>query len=214
MVPGKEALFISTLPLEEFPPLSAREARLLRRLGYLQVGELAALGQARLRRILKKDAFALWQNSCGRDYRPVKGLYPPQRLGYALPLAEGCRDRTRLLQILEGVVRELASLLGQRHAACKLVQLQLELGEGQTLNLERQLSQACQDRSRLKLILSSLLPEVIAQPVTGLRVGLEGLQAVEMRTQDLFALRYTHQEEAKQQHRYGGYGAAFTAFPR
>jgi nucleotidyltransferase/DNA polymerase involved in DNA repair len=201
VLPGKEALFISTLPLEEFPPLSAREAKLLRRLGYLQVGELAVLGQARLQRILKRDAWALWQNSCGRDYRPVKGLYPPERLGYSLALAEGCLDRIRLLQSLAGIAQELSDLLGQRHAACKLVQLQLELGEGQILNLERQLSQACQDRSRLNLILRGLLPEVIEQPVTGFRVGLAGLQTVEMRTQDLFTLRYTHQEEAKQQHR-------------
>ena len=195
--PGQEALFLSTLPLEEFSPLSSRETRLLHKLGYRQVGELTPLGPARLQQILKKDTWALWQNICGRDYRPVKGLYPPERLGCSLALAEDCMNRSQLLLILENAARELAAILGQRHAACHKVQLQLEIG-GQPLVLERQLSQGCQDSLRLGVILAGLLPDTFEQPVTELRVGLEGLQPVEMRTQDLFTLRFTHQEEAKQ----------------
>lgn len=198
VIPGKEASFLANLPVEEFFPLSAREYKLLQKQGYTQVGELATLGPIRLQQILKRDPAGLWQNIQGRDFRPVKGLYPPQRLGYSLELAEGCTDRNRLLLILEDAARELGAILGQRHAACKQVQLQLELGGKQHLSQARHLARACHDMSRLGLILAGLLPPILEQPVTGLRVGLEGLQALEMRSQDLFTLRYVHQQESRQ----------------
>ena len=201
VIPGREALFMRTLPLEEFPPLSTRECKLLKRLGYSQVGDLADLGSARLKQILKKDGTTLWQNSCGRDYRPVRGLYPPERLGYSMVLEEGCQNRTQLLLILQEASRELGGLLIQRHVSCNHGELQLELSGGQSLQMERQLLAACYESSSLRMILAGLLPDIIEQPVIELRVFLKDLKPVEMRAQDLFTLRYIYQEEAKKQKR-------------
>jgi len=201
VLPGKEAVFLLDLPVEEFFPLSCQESRLLQRLGYMQVGELAALGPLRLQQILKRNPASLWQNIQGRDYRPVRGLYPPERLAYSLELPEGCADRNQLLLILEDSARELGAILGQRHAACQQVKLQLEMEAEQPLNLERRLARACHDMSRLGLIMAGLLPAALEQPITGLRVSLEGLQPLEMRNQNLFTLRSIRQDEARQQRR-------------
>ncbi|MCX5779779.1 MAG: hypothetical protein NTV45_02950 [Firmicutes bacterium] len=213
VLPGQEGLFISCLALEDFPPLMPREAKLLKRLGYSQVGELVDLGRARLQQILKREISNLWQNSCGRDYRPVKGLYPPERLGYSLALEEGCIDHNQLHLILRTAAQELGELLQQRHAACQQVKLQLQFVEEPGLNLERQLSGACQDVSRLALILTGLLPDVIERPVNQVRVVLEDLQAVEMRSPDLFTLRCTYQEEAKKRQRTASMEQLMQRFP-
>jgi len=213
VVPGREALFMRTLPLEEFNLLSTRETKLLKRLGYSQVGDLADLGSARLKQLLKKDASTLWQNSCGRDYRPVKGLYPPERLGYSIVLDEGCQDRTQLLLVLKEAARELGGLLIQRHAGCHHGELQLELSGGQSLRMERQLSAACHESSSLRMILAGLLPDIIEQPVIELRVFLKDLKPLEMRAQDLFTLRYTYQEEAKKRRRAASMEQLLHRFP-
>ncbi len=191
VIPGQEPLFMRTLPLEEFTPLSARESKLLKRLGYSRVGDLAELGSARLKQILKRDASTLWQNSCGRDYRPVRGLYPPGRLGYSLVVEEGCRNRNQLLLILKEAARELSGLLIERHVSWHHVELQLELSSGQSLRMKRQLSLACHEGSSLRMILAGLLPDIIEQPVIELKFFLRDLKPLEMRAQYLFTLRYT-----------------------
>ena len=88
VIPGRESIFVSTLQLTEFTPLSSRECKRLARLGCTQVSDLAALGPVRLKQLLKRDVFLLWQNIQGRDFTPVRGLYPPERLGYSLNLVE------------------------------------------------------------------------------------------------------------------------------
>ena len=213
VIPGKEPLFMRTLPLEEFTPLSARESKLLKRLGYSRVGDLAELGSARLKQILKRDAATLWQNSCGRDYTPAKGLYPPGRLSYSLVVEEGCRNRTQLLLILKGAARELSGLLIERHASCYNVELQLELSGEQSLHMKRQLLAACHEISSLRMILEGLLPDIIERPIIGLRVLLKDLKPLEMRVQDLFTLRYTYQEEVKKQRRAASMEQLLQRFP-
>jgi nucleotidyltransferase/DNA polymerase involved in DNA repair len=213
VLPGQEALFISRLALDDFSPLAPREVKLLKRLGYSQVRELADLGRARLQQLLKRETTSLWQNICGQDYRPVKGLYPPQNLGYALTLAEGGADHTQMQLILQAAAQTLGELLQQRHAACRQVHLQLHFIEGSSQSQERRLSGPCQDVSRLALILIGLLPEVIAGPVSQVRVVLEELQAVEMRSPDLFTLRYTYQEEAKKRQRTASMEQLLQRFP-
>lgn len=213
VVPGREALFMRTLPLEEFIPLSPREIRLLKRRGFRQVGDLADLGPDRLKQILKRDASTLWQNSCGRDYRPVRGLYPPERLGYSLVVETGCADRTQLLLILQEAARELGGLLEQRHAGCRQVELELELSGGQLLQMERQLASACHAASSLRIILEGLLPVVIKEPVTGLRVFLKELKLLQMQAQDLFTLRYNCPEDKKKQRRADSMEQLLQRFP-
>jgi nucleotidyltransferase/DNA polymerase involved in DNA repair len=199
VIPGKEILFISTLPLEEFTPLSARECKMLKNLGYSHVGDLADLGPSKLKQILKKDSFVLWQNSCGKDYRPVKSLYPPERLGYSLVLEEGCNNHNQLLLILKESAQELGKLLLNRHASCSYVQLQLIFSDEDCLTMERLLSNVCCDDSRLTLILEQLMTNIIEKPIIELRVFIGDLKPLEFKSQDLFTLRYSYQEDTKKQ---------------
>lgn len=201
VIPGQESLFINTLPLPEFPTLSARECRLLNRTGYTYVGDLAALGPYRLKQLLKRDVSHLWQNIQGYDYTPVRGLYPPERLGYALAWEEDSRDCKQLSVFLKDAARELSSLLEQRRAGCHRVELHLDLSGGPTIFKERQLSSACHDYPRLSMILEGLLPDSLDKPAEGLRIFLSGLKPIEMRAQDLFTLRYTYQQEARERKR-------------
>jgi nucleotidyltransferase/DNA polymerase involved in DNA repair len=122
VIAGREADFMKTLLLEEFPPLTALEIKKLKRLGYTLVGDLAALGAGRLQQVIKRDASGLWHNSCGRDYRPVKGLYPFECLGYSLVL----EDNQDLQLLWKQICLDLASLLEERHAACQNIRIHLQ----------------------------------------------------------------------------------------
>lgn len=213
VIPGQESAFINTLPLPEFSPLSARECRLLNRLGYAYVGDLVILGPYRLKQLLKRDVSHLWQNIQGCDYTPVRGLYPPERLGYALAWEEGGQDYKQLSIFIRDGARELSSLLEQRRVSCHRVELQLDLSGGQTIFKERQLSSACYDYSRLSIILEGLLPDSFDKPAEGLRIFLSGLKPLEMRAQDLFTLRYTYQQEARERKRAASMEQLLQRFP-
>jgi len=193
IITGREADFMKTLLLEEFPPLTTPEVKKLKRLGYSLVGDLAALGAPRLQKIIKRDASTLWHNSRGRDYRPVKGLYPLECLGYSLAL----EDNQSLQPLLKNICRELTSLLAERHVACQNIRIHLELGDGQTLVHERQLSCTVSSAIRLEMIVQGLLSAAINQPVTALQFFLTGLEPLQMKAQDLFTLRWVNQKEAQ-----------------
>ncbi|MEQ8199908.1 MAG: hypothetical protein ABRQ24_00640 [Syntrophomonadaceae bacterium] len=200
VIPGQEVIFISTLPLPEFSPLSARECRLLNRLGYAWVGDLAGLGPYRLQQLLKRDVSQLWQNIQGRDYTPVRALYPPERLGYAFSWEEGSRGPGQLLEFIRAGAGELSSRLERRRVGCHLVEIQLDLSGGTAVSRQRRVSPACHDRKRLAMVLEGLLPD-LDKPVEGARIFLGDLKPLEMRAQDLFTLRYTYQQEAREQKR-------------
>lgn len=200
VIPGQETLFVSTLPLPEFSPLSARECRLLNRLGYVQVGDLAGLGSYRLQQILKRDVSSLWQNIQGRDYTPVRGLYPPERLGYALSWEEDRRNPGQLLEFIRAGAGELSDRMERRQVGCHLVEMHFDLSGGANLIQQRRVSPACHGQERLTMILEGLLPD-LDKPVDGLRIFLSDLKPVEMRAQDLFTLRYTYQQEARERKR-------------
>lgn len=200
LIPGQEALFVSSLPLPEFTPLSARECRMLNRLGYSYVGDLAGLGPYRLKQLLKRDASQLWQNIQGRDYTPVRGLYPPERLGYALSWEEAGSGQEQVLEVIRDGARELSDRLDKRQVGCHRVEMQLDLSGGTTIIKERRVSPACHDRERLVMILAGLLTD-IDRPVEGMRIFLSELKPLEMRAQDLFTLRCTYQQEARERKR-------------
>lgn len=200
VLPGQEACFVSTLPLPEFSPLSTRECRKLNRLGYSYAGDLAALGPYRLQQLLKRDVAQIWQNIQGRDYTPVRGLYPPERLGYALGWEEASQDREQLLRLVGDSARALSELLARRQLGSHRVEMQLDLAGGMIIIKERQVSPACHDPERLAMILAGLLTD-IDKPVEGVRILLGDLKPLEMRAQDLFTLRLTYQQEAREQKR-------------
>jgi len=212
VIPGQEALFVGTFPLPEFAPLSARECRLLNRLGYVQVGDLAGLGPYRLKQILKRDVSSLWQNIQGRDYTPVRGLYPPERLGYGLSWEEDSRGPGQLLEFIRAGAGELSSRLERRQVGCHLVEMQLDLSGGTNLIQQRRVSPACHSRERLTMILEGLLPD-LDKPVDGLRIFLSDLKPLEMRSQDLFTLRYTYQQEARERKRSATLEQLLQRFP-
>ncbi len=200
LIPGQEALFVRSLPLPEFTPLSARECRMLNRLGYSYVGDLAGLGPYRLKQLLKRDVSQLWQNIQGRDYTPVRGLYPPERLGYALSWEEAGSGQEQVLEVIRAGARELSDRLDKRQLGCHRAEMELDLSGGTTIIKERRLSPACHDRERLVMILAGLLTD-IDRTVEGVRIFLSELKPLEMRAQDLFTLRCTYQQEARERKR-------------
>lgn len=196
VLPGQEANFLAGLSLQEFPVLPAKERQKLMRLGYSRVGEMAGLSRERLGQILKRDALLLWQNSQGIDYSPVRGIYPPDRLGCSV-LLPSCKERQSLELALQQISANLGKELGQRHKACRKLVLEIR-GEKESLSRERLLGYACYEATQLARILAELLPKSeLPLPVEELRVYLDRLEKVEVEMPDIFTWRRHYQEEQR-----------------
>lgn len=194
ILPGQEASFLASLPLYEFPALSARERQKLMRLGYSRIREMAGLSPERLGQILKRDALLLWQNIRGIDYSSVRGIYPPDRLACS-SLLFFCKDRQSLEQALQQISVSLEKELSQRHKACRKLILEIR-GEKESMVRERLLGYACHEASQLTRILAELLPEAeLPLPVEELRVYADRLEKVKVEMPDLFTWRQHCQEE-------------------
>lgn len=189
VLPGQEADFLKDLPLEEFLPLTEREQKLLKRMGYDRVGELVNLSTERLSRILKRDAAILGQNCRGIDYSSVKGLYPPDSISYAFTFPGGCSDLLQMQEIIKAISLDLVQELQRRQAACNQVWAELLIPNG-CRSWERTLTRACFESTYLENIINSLIQiEPGQMAAEEIRVALKGLQRVEMHMPDLFTWR-------------------------
>lgn len=213
ILPGQEASFLASLPLQEFPVLSAQERQKLMRLGYSRVGEIAGLSRERLGQILKCDALLLWQNSRGIDYSPVQGIYPPDRLGCSIWLPS-CKDWQSLEMALQQISASLEKELNQRHQTCRKLILEIR-GEGESLKRERLLGYACNEAAQLARVLVEMLPETgLPLPVEELRVYLDRLEKVEVEMPDLFTWRQHYQEEQRHHRLQEAINNLLQRFPR
>lgn len=213
VIPGQEAEFIGSLPLDEFPCLAEKERQKLMRLGYSRVGEIAGLSPQRLGQLLKREAQLLWFNCQGIDYSPVRGAYPADRLAASLPLP-GCENRYGLEKALEQISIELGNKMERRYMACRHLCLEI-LGEREIISRERLLGYACYEASHLTRVLSELLLEIgIPLPVEELRVYLDRLERVEVATPDLFTWHQHYQEEERRRRLQEAVQNLLQRFPR
>jgi hypothetical protein len=189
VLPGREADFLNDLPLEQFPPLSQYEKKVLKRMGYTRVGELGSLSAQRLTGILKRDASLLAQNCQGIDYTSVKGLYPPDSITYALAAPGGCRDLLQLQEMIRAVSVNLGLELWNRRAACRQIRLEL-ITPDECVTGERILPRPCHDTAGLQHILNSLIPlQSAATAIEEIRAVLAGLQTMAFHMPDIFTWR-------------------------
>lgn len=188
VLPDREAEFLADLPVEDFYPLSGKEQKLLKRMGYSRVGELVNLPPERMSQIIKRDAAILSQNCRGIDYMSVQGLYPPGRISYALT-SGGYQDLIQFRNMIKALSIKLADKLKQKQASCCRVQVQVITAYG-CQTWERTLTQACHEAVHLEHIIESLIqvkPEQAA--AEEIRVVLTDLQATGMHMPDLFTWR-------------------------
>lgn len=189
VLPGKEAEYLSSLPLEEFYILTRREQKLFKRMGYTRVGELANLPVERMSQMLKRDARILGQNCLGIDYTSVRGLYPPECISTSRLFPGGCEDFLQIQEAYQAMSQTLTRELEQRQSACCQVRVEIITASG-SLSRERRLTQACSHVIRLEHVIHNLIPSAeITFPVEEVRVVLQGLESVQVYMPDLFSWR-------------------------
>lgn len=189
VLPGNEAEFLNDLPVEEFYPLTGREQKLFKRMGYTRVGEIVNLSTERMGQILKRDATILEQNCRGIDYTSVQGLYPPDSISCALASSEGCQDLIQIQAMSRAISLTLGQELKRRQASCHQIRMEI-ITATDCKTWERTFTEACHDAVRLEHIINSLIqiePGQVA--VEEIRVALKGLVRIEMHMPDLFTWR-------------------------
>lgn len=187
VLPGKEKQFLSSFPLEKFPPLKKEEIRKLRRAALVTVGEIADSPPSRLFSLLGERAFLLLERSRGIDPTPVLGTYPPLQLTYPFTIDTEKLNWQVLGEQFKSAARQLTGILGERGCGCSKICLELEQKGEQ--KIERRLSTPCFEAPVLFNIIMALLERI--EPARGIlrgRIGLEEITVLQWQEQDLFLL--------------------------
>lgn len=172
--PGEEAAFLAPLPVRRLWGVGPKMEETLARLGVVTIGDLAAVGPARLERRLGTHGFDLQRLARGEDDRDVvaegegaKSL--GQEHTYGADTADPARLRATLLQIADGV----AGRLRAHGLRARTVTLKYRDEDFHTTTHARTLGDATDAGNVLFRVASELLAEVHR----GKKVRLLGIYA-------------------------------------
>lgn len=191
--PGKEAAFISALPVELLWPLPEKTRLALRALGLATGGDVAGVGERELRAHFGAAGALIAAYSRGVDPRRVRALYPAPELSRRFTLG-GVSDRRVLDGALSAGARHLAARL--RREARGYRHLRLEVGvRGNPARLENERRfpvHVPPDPGRLARQLSLLLDGIqVTGPVDELRVTVGAFYRLEPGQVELFSTSRT-----------------------
>lgn len=177
VTPGREAAFLSAVPVELLWPAEARVRERLARLGLRTCGALARVPERDLLRQFGgsgRDLLA-WAN--GRYAQAVRYLYPPPAEECRRAFAGGLADRTQLDSALAAVAAALQQRVAAKGCGAQRLTLTLTLTNGSELKSVRALPRPESTASAFATALSSsarALP--IAAPVCELAVTASDLR--------------------------------------
>lgn len=186
VLPGREAEFMSSIPLSQFTALTLEEARKLERAGLSTVGELKTVAVERLIALLGKKGVNLPRQVQGIDDRPILGLYPPLKISYPLFFSPGSEAMNDIQMKEAG--RVLQALLEKRHSGCSHIVLELKVKDS-LIRKERRLKGVEGRGEILSAVFMGMLQraELEYPPEEG-RITLSELSPLEWQEADLFSL--------------------------
>ena len=173
---GEDRAFLDALPLERFGPLLEIDAALLahlRSLGIRQIGELARLPAASLRRRFGEAGSVAHEEATGGRVRAVRQQGSPRVLGRERLLEDAVADSQRLGYELGVLAERLAADLAVAGEAGGRIALDVTDERGasyaRSLRLKEPVATAAAIRARGEELLAQLAPAV---PLCALRLEL------------------------------------------
>jgi DNA polymerase-4 len=173
--PGEEAVFLAPLPVSRLWGVGPRSQEALRDFGVTTIGQLAAIGEATLRRRFGQHGADLSARARGIDPSPVVPVQAPKSVGHEHTFDHDVVDRRRLDATLLDLADSVASRLRHHHLAAGAVQLKLRYEGFETLTRQAPLGRQVRESEPIYAAGVALLDRTLA-PGRGVR--LIGLTAI------------------------------------
>jgi DNA polymerase IV len=183
VLPGHEATFLAPFPVRRLPGIGPRAEERLRGAGVERIGDLAALDDAVLGRLLPgKVGRVLRDRAQGTDPRPLEVEQESVSLSQEETFARDVFDRERLHDELRRMAGNLAELLARSGQSARTVTTKLRYPDFAVRSRSLTLPVGIRDRERIGELACALLDRALADRPGALRlvgVGVSSLEAVE-----------------------------------
>ncbi len=141
VLPGQEAAFLAPLPIECLWGVGEATGRRLRAVGVRYVGELAALPEAQLVRLLGESGRQLWRSAHGLDDAPVQPERERRSISQERTFARDMDDPDVLRRMLLAMAEHVAAGLRAEALVACTVRLKLRYEDFETLTRQVTLEQ-------------------------------------------------------------------------
>jgi DNA polymerase-4 len=182
VAPGDEAAFLAPLPLRALPGVGPRTEARLGAAGLAAIGDLAALDDGALRKLLPgRFGEDLRRRARGIDPRPVAPV-PAERISVSAETTfeRDVDDPTRLEAVGRGLSEEVARALRRRGRAGRTVTVKLRYADFRTVTRAQTLAAALDDGEAIWATAAPLVRRALGErpgPLRLLGVGVSGLRA-------------------------------------
>jgi len=140
--PGEEASFLRDMPIGHLWGVGEVSAGVLRRLGIMTIGQLAAYGEEVLERHLGSAARELVRLARGEDDRPVVAEHRPKSIGRELTLEEDLSDRSAVREYLLALAEKVGYRLRREGLWARTVTVKLRFASFRTITRSLTLPEA------------------------------------------------------------------------
>jgi len=135
ILPGYEARFLASLPVERLPGVGKEAHERLRLFNIKTIGSLAALDVRLMEMTFGNVGRLLHQRARGIDTSPILSAErPPKSIGREVTFEKDTIDRDYLEAILYGLTEKVARALRRTQMAARTVTLKLRYSDFKTLN--------------------------------------------------------------------------------
>lgn len=182
--------FVQELPIGRMWGVGERTQEAMTRLGITTIGDLAALGPARVKQHLGLGALKMYELSWARDDRPVIPDQDPQSISHEITFARNQSSHDVLKGVLLGLCEQVAGRLRRHRFLGRIIVLKLRFADFKTITRRQTLGHHTDDAGELFDTAEALLVEArTASPLTIrlIGVGISGLVEPDQIPLDLFA---------------------------
>lgn len=173
---GREADFLTDLPVSCLWPLSPELRQRLQLLGLKTVGQVRMVPATEVVRRFGKEGRLMLALCCGVDPTPVRAGYPERTVECELSLPDEAAVGGGLWASLDILATGLARGLAERMAGTRRIELTLEHNDGRYTTLARELARPRLSRTSLREQLFTLMLQAGPAPgVTALRAMADAL---------------------------------------
>ena len=176
---GKEAEFLSPLPVEKLWGVGPKTADHLAKIGITTIGELAQCTELELIREFGKSGVYLYQHSRGIDDSPIVTFHEPKSISQETTFARDVRDEQQLRRTLCDLAEHVGKSLRKEGYSYTTIKIKLRWPDFTTITRQLTLSSPT-DQDKQIIDVALLLFGKVWKPCKAVRllgVGVSGLES-------------------------------------
>ncbi len=149
IAPGDEAAFLAPLPVSRLWGIGPKMQARLSVFGITTIGELGALGDARLRELFGSWWAEVRDLARGVDRRPVQPERETKSISTEETFEYDVRDEDRLIDVLRVQARELAETLARERTVARTIGVKIKRADFTTVGRQTHLAEPTRDARRI-----------------------------------------------------------------